>query len=70
MLYANQVWVGAPGHVTKILQANNGQKFDLTNLNRCRPISISDQIKKWFVIFENTINHIASGYVRLAFSPT
>ena len=50
--------------MTKILQARNKQK-----LNEFEPtvyISvITDINKKWFVIFELTINHLSFGYGRL-----
>ena len=36
----------------------------LTNLNRYISV-ITDIDKKWFVIFEHTINHLSLGYVRL-----
>ena len=44
------------------LQAENGQK--LTNMNQYILI-ITNINKKWFVIFEHTINHLSFGYVRL-----
>ena len=44
------------------LQAENGQK--LTNMNQYILI-IANINKKWFVIFEHTINHLSFGYVRL-----
>ena len=54
--------LGAPGHVIKILRAENGQK--LTNLNRY--ISVITYLdEKWFVVFEHTINHLSFGYVCL-----
>ena len=60
MIYATEF--GPPSHVTKILQAENGKK--LTNLNRY--ISVITGIdQKRFAIFEHTINHLFSGYVRL-----
>ena len=54
--------LGAPGHVTKILQAKNGQIMEILN----RYISvITDIDETWFVIFEYTINYLSFGYVRL-----
>ena len=54
--------LGVPGHVTKILLAENGQKVD-----EFEPITyilvITDIDEKWFVIFEHTINHLSFGYV-------
>ena len=48
--------------MTKILQAENGQKVDGLN----RYISVITGIdEKWFVVFEHTINHLSFGYVRL-----
>ena len=54
--------LGAPGHVTKMLQAESGQKVD-----EFEPINlvITDIDKKWVVIFEYAINHLSFGYVRL-----
>ena len=54
--------LGGPGHVTKILQAQNWQKVD-----GFEPIylEITDIDKKRFVVFERTINHLSFGYVHL-----
>ena len=53
---------GGLGHVTKILQAENGQKE--TSLKRY--ISIYTDIdEKWFVSFEYAITHLSFNYVRL-----
>ena len=56
-----QTELEAPGHVTKILRAKNGQKVG--NFNRYISI-ITDIDEKWFVIFEHTINCLFFGYVR------
>ena len=51
--------LGAPGLVTKILQAENGQKVD-----ELEPIyldNITDIDEKCFVIFELTVNHLSLG---------
>ena len=61
MLYVNRVW-GAPGHVTKIFHAENGQKVD-----KFEPIYF-DIDEKWFAVFEHTINRLSFGCVR--FTPT
>ena len=54
--------LGAPGHVTNILQLKNGQKVTILN----RYISVITGIdEKWFVIFEHTINCLSFGYVHL-----
>ena len=58
-----QTEFGAPGHVTKMRQAENGQK--VTSLNRYILV-ITDIDEKWFVVFEHTINHLSFGYVRLS----
>ena len=56
MIYAS---LGAPGHVTKLLQDKK-----LTNLNQYILV-ITDIDEKCFVVFEHTINHLSFGYVRL-----
>ena len=54
--------LGAPDHVTKILQAKSGRKLSILN----RYISvITDIDEKRFVISEHTINCLSYGYVRL-----
>ena len=57
-----QTELGAPGYVTKMLQAESGQKVD-----KFKPINlvITDIDEKWFVIFEHTISHLSLGHVRL-----
>ena len=55
---------GAPGYVTKILQAKNEQKVDDFELIYSISI-ITDIDEKWFVISEHTIHWFAFGYVRL-----
>ena len=53
--------LGAPGLVTKILQAKNGQKVD--KFEAIYGISvITDIDENWFVIFEHTIHHLSFGY--------
>ena len=53
--------LGAPGYVTKMLQAEMGK--NLTRLDRYISIIIDiDEI--WFVIFEHIINQLSFGYVR------
>ena len=54
--------LGAPGHATKILQAENGQKVD--EFEPIYPV-ITDIDEKWFVMFEHAINHPSFGYARL-----
>ena len=54
-----QTKFGAPGHVTKILQAKMGKK--LTSLNQYISV-ISDIDEKRFVVFEHTINHLSFDY--------
>ena len=51
--------LGAPGHVTKIFHAENGQKVD-----KVEPIYF-DIDEKWFAVFEHTINRLSFGYVFL-----
>ena len=63
-----------PGHVTKILQSENGQKVD-----EFEPIYLGsyNTDEKWFVVFEHTINHLSFvcvclpqlGYYFTCFSP-
>ena len=48
--------------MNKVLQGKNGQK--VTNLNRYIPV-ITNIDKKWFVIFEHTIDLLSFGYVGL-----
>ena len=52
----------APGHVTKILQAENGLKVE-----EFEPIysATTDIDEKSYAIFEHTINHLSFGFVRL-----
>ena len=55
--------LGAPSHVTKILQAKSGQKVD-----DFEPIYLrnyTDIDEKWFVIFEHTINWLSFEYDNL-----
>ena len=54
--------LGVPGQLTKILLAENGQK-----VNEFEPIHLRNYRywKKWFVIFEHTINHLSFDYARL-----
>ena len=60
--YFMQTEFGAPGHVTKMLQAENGQKMD----DFKQYISVNTDFDgKWFVLFEHTINCLSFGYVRL-----
>ena len=55
--------LGAPSHVTKILQAKNGQKVDEFELIYLG--NYTDIDEKWFVVFEHTNNRLSFGYVRL-----
>ena len=55
MIALRKLSLRVPGHVTKILQVENGQK--LTNLNRYIPV-ITDIEEKCFVSFEHTISKI------------
>ena len=52
--------LGAPGHVTEILQGENMQKVD-----EFEPIYLGNACidEKWSAIFEHTINQISFGYV-------
>ena len=54
--------LGAPGLVTKILQAENGQKVD-----EFEPIYLSNYRCWWKIVcdFEHTFDHLCFGYVRL-----
>ena len=52
-----------PGNMNENLQAENGQK--LTNLNQYI-LTITNINKKLFAIFEQTINNLSFGYVRLS----
>ena len=56
--------LGAVSHMTKILQAENGQKvydFELIYLS----MIITDFDGKGFVVFEHIVNRLSFGYVRL-----
>ena len=59
MLYANCVWGEGLGRMTKILQAENGQKD-----NKFETIYI-DIGEKLFVSFEFAITHLSFNYVCL-----
>ena len=54
--------LGALGNLTKILQAENAQKVDQFEPIHRGQTNIHE---KWSVIFEQTINHLCFGYVRL-----
>ena len=54
---------GAPGHGTKILQAENGHKVD--EFEPIYILVIIDIDEKWFVIFDHTISHLSFGCIRL-----
>ena len=57
-----QTEFGVPGHVTKMLQAENGLKMD----DFKQYISVNTDFDgKWFVLFEHTINCLSFGNVRL-----
>ena len=53
----NALWkpsLGAPGHVTRISQAENGQKVDENE-----PIYLDNYWYWWKMIFKHTINHLS-----------